>query len=159
MMLDDALAGEMASMGIIPTIQPGFMARLGDGYVAAIGQERSAQLMPMALFRRHGITVGFSSDRPVIPGLPLQGIRSAVERRTPSGLTLGPEHAVSVLDAIWMYTVGSAYAIGQENDLGTLAAGMLADFIVLDRDPTQTPAAELTAIAIEEVYVGGARVV
>lgn len=155
MMLDDVIAAEMAALGIIPTIQPGFMSRLGDGYIAAIGAERSADLMPMALFNRHGITVGFSSDRPVIPGLPLQGIRAAVERKTPSGRVLGPEHAISVLEAIRLYTVGSAYAIGAESERGRLQPGMLADFLVLDRDPLETPAEEITEIDIRQTVVGG----
>lgn len=155
MLLDRSLGQRIRQLGVIPTIQPGFMSRLGDGYIAALGRERAAQLMPMRLFIDLGIPVGFSSDRPVIPGLPLQGVRAAVERRTPDGVTLGPEHTVSALDAIRLYTAGSAYATHSERDRGALRPSFLADFTVLSRDPATTPAEEFGEIQVTMTVVGG----
>ncbi|MBV9282333.1 MAG: amidohydrolase, partial [Chloroflexi bacterium] len=120
MLLDDGLARRIKRLGVVAAIQPGFMARLGDAYIAALGRERASQLMPMGLFRRLGIPVGFSSDRPVIPGAPLAGVRAAVTRTTPGGDLLGPEHALGPLDAIRYYTAGSAYATHFEHDKGVL---------------------------------------
>jgi predicted amidohydrolase YtcJ len=137
MLLDEELGRRIKQLGVVPTIQAGFMARLGDAYVAALGMERASRLMPMQLFERLGIPIGFSSDRPVIPGLPLQGISAAVTRRTPSGQSLGPEHAVSPLQAIRYYTVGSAFAGHLEGERGTLRPGMLADFTVLSHHPAE----------------------
>jgi predicted amidohydrolase YtcJ len=155
MLLDRGLGERIRQLGVVPTIQPGFMARLGDAYIAALGTERAAQLMPMHLFAELDIPVGFSSDRPVIPGLPLQGVRAAVERRTPEGVELGPEHALPALEAIRLYTAGSAYATHMEREKGVLRQGFLADFTVLSRDPATTPAEEFGEIQVTMTVVGG----
>jgi predicted amidohydrolase YtcJ len=138
MLLPPALATRMQQLGVVPVVQPGFIGRLGDAYISALGMERASQLMPMERFDWLGITPAFSSDRPVIPGAPLKGIRSAMQRMTPSGVTLGREHAISALEGIRHYTTGSAYATRTEDRKGRLTRGMLADFTVLSHDPANT---------------------
>lgn len=57
-----------------------------------------------------------------------------VNRRTQSGRVLGADERITVAEAVRAYTHGSAYAVGQENDKGTLSVGKLADFIALSDD-------------------------
>lgn len=155
MILDAGLAQRMRRLGIVAALQPGFIGRLGDAYIQALGAARAAQLMPMELFDLFGLPVAFSSDRPVIPGAPLRGIRSAVDRTTPDGVPLGQHHAITALQAIRNYTSGSAYATHTEADRGSLRRGMLADFTVLSRDLTETPAQEMPRVRVTMTVVEG----
>ncbi|HLJ66625.1 MAG TPA: amidohydrolase [Chloroflexota bacterium] len=154
MLLDEELATRIGALGVVPSLQPDIF-RLGDGYVAALGVDRAAQSIPTGLFARLGIPVAFSSDAPVIPCDPLAVIRSAVERRTPAGVTLGREHAVTAMEALRNYTVGGAFATHAEREKGRLAAGMWADFVVLSRDPAQTAVEDLADVRVTMTVAGG----
>jgi predicted amidohydrolase YtcJ len=156
MLLDMTLAARIQSAGIVPIFQPEFIARLGDAYIDGLGLERATDLMPAGWFRRLGVPVAFSSDRPVIPGAPLWGVRAALERRTPKGVVLGANHCVSAEEALQCYAVGSAYATFSENQKGALRPGLLADFVVLDRDITRIPAEAITESEVLMTVVGGA---
>ena len=58
-------------------------------------------------------------------------------------------------EALESYTMGGAWAEGTEVIKGSIDAGKYADFIVLDRNPLETPVDELTSIATESVFVNG----
>ncbi len=154
MYADDTLVARIAALQLVPSLQPDIY-RLGDAYVNALGRERAAQSIPTGSFREHRVTYAFSSDLPVIPGRPLDVIRSAMERRTPKGVVLGPEHRVTARDAIRSYTWGGAYATHTESFKGTLAPGMLADFIVLPGDPLSTDLDGWDDLSILATVIGG----
>lgn len=154
MLLDAAMVAAMRELGIVPVMQPDIF-RLGDGYVTALGIERAQQVIPMALFRESGVTVAFSSDAPVIPSDPLLVIRSAMERTTPTGDLLGPEHRVPAMQAIEHYTRGSAWATHTDRHLGTLEPGKLADFTVLSADPARTVLDDWHTVSVVQTVVDG----
>jgi len=157
MLLDHDLGRRIKAAGLVPSMQPDIY-RLGDTYIDALGLARSAQSIPTGLFRELDIPVAFSSDRPVIPGHPLDVIRSAMERTTPSGVALGPEHGVTALEAIRNYTWGGAYATHTEHTKGVLRAGLLADFAVLSADPATIPREEFGDLRVTMTVVGGREV-
>jgi predicted amidohydrolase YtcJ len=66
-----------------------------------------------------------------------------------------PAQKLTVEQAIAAYTTGAAYAEFAENQKGTLAPGMLADFVVLDRDITAVPAHDILASRVLRTVVGG----
>ena len=154
MITDEGLARRIKTLGVLPSLQPDIF-RLGDGYITALGPERASEVIPMALFDRLGVQVAFSSDRPVIPGDPLQCILDAMERRTPKGVVLGPEHRIGAMEGIRNYTVGGARATHQERDKGRIRPGLLADFAVLDRDPTNASAGDIRATEVVMTVLGG----
>ena len=93
-----------------------------------------------------GARLAFGTDCPVEPPEPLRSIHAAVTRQRPSGQPAGgwyPEQCLTVAEAIHAYTLGSAWAAGLDRDLGSIAAGKLADLVVLSRDPYTIPPAEL----------------
>lgn len=85
-----------------------------------------------------GVPLVFGSDAPVEPINPFFGIFAAVTRRNlaaDESSTWYADEKISIDDALRAYTATPALASGQSDRLGTLAPGMLADFIVLDEDP------------------------
>jgi len=143
-----------AELGIVIVSQPGFLSTLGDGFAAAF-PGTGDQLYPFASWRRAGITAAGSSDAPVITADPLLGIRDAVLRRTGQGRELGRGERVGVGDALALYTLGGAFAMHRENELGSLEPGKLADFVVLDANPLGTDPARIGDIQILATVISG----
>lgn len=148
--------GRMARLGILPVYQPEFIMRFGDAYLSALSQSRADRLMPYAETAEAGLPLVFSSDLPVTPGCPLDGIASAVLRRTPSGQILGAGQCVSVANALRAYAEGAAYSVFLENDRGHIAPGQRADFVVLNGDPLTLPPDEWAdGLSARATIVGG----
>jgi predicted amidohydrolase YtcJ len=82
-----------------------------------------------------------------------------VTRRTlADGTVLRGAQAISAYDALRLYTRGSAYAERLEHVKAALAPGMLADFAVLEDDPTAVDPERLAGIGVSGTWVGGERV-
>ncbi|MEU7531184.1 amidohydrolase [Saccharothrix sp. NPDC042600] len=145
----------IAELGLIPVVQPSFLWAYGDDYSEIMGPERAPWLYRGRSFLERGIVVAGSSDRPVADGSPLRGIRFMVERRSRTGLAVGPDEAVSVAEALAAYTSGAAHACGVEDVLGSISVGKLADFVVLDADPREVAVERITDIAVLATVVGG----
>jgi len=154
-MLRPDLLERMARLGVVAVPQPGFGFYLGDAYRRNFSEEWLALAYPTRAWLEHGIPVAFSSDAPVIPPDPWVGIQAAVLRRTRTGQPFGTEQRVSVLEALRLYTVGSAYAHFEEDRKGRIAPGYLADLVVVDRDPLATPPEELPTIRTLLTVVDG----
>jgi predicted amidohydrolase YtcJ len=137
----------------IVVTQPRFLYELGEGFRAALGEERMAWTYPLASLR--GVPLALSSDRPVVDGAPLRGLQAAVTRRTREGWALAPQEALSLEEALRAYTMGAAYAAFAEAELGTLEPGKWADLVVLGADPFETDPEALEAIPIWATVVGG----
>lgn len=154
MMTDEGLARRIKDLGVLPSLQPDIF-RLGDGYITALGLDRASEVIPMAIFNRLRVRVAFSSDRPVIPGDPLQSILDAMERRTPKGVVLGTEHRIGAMEGIRNYTLGGAIATHQDGEKGRIRPGFLADFAVLDGDPTDASGDDIRATRVVMTVLGG----
>jgi len=103
--------------------------------------------------------LAFGSDAPVESPNPFWGIYSAVTRRRldgqPGSQGWYPEQRISLQEALNAYTLGPAFAAGNEDCQGKLAAGYYADFIVLDRDPFSIPVVDLAALQPKATMVAG----
>ncbi len=152
MLLDRALIGRIRRAGVVAVMQPEFIARLGDAYVLGLGSRRASALNPVRSLLNAGVTVAFSSDCPVVPGSPLDGIRAAASRTTPTGVTLGSQEACTAEEALRAYTVGAAYAVQDEAAVGRIAPGMRADMAVLTSDPLCD---DLDDVEVAATMVGG----
>jgi predicted amidohydrolase YtcJ len=143
----------IARLGVIPVPQGRFIFELGDGMVTAIGAERAQWCYRQKSFVDAGIELPASSDRPVVNGDPVLGMRDLVERRTAGGTVLAADERLSRAQALRAYTYGSAYACFAEHRVGLLDLGYLADFAVLSADPLQ--ADDLATVAVLATIVGG----
>jgi predicted amidohydrolase YtcJ len=72
--------------------------------------------------------------------------------------SLDEQEAVTIQEALAMYTRWAAYAIGLDDEIGSLEVGKNADFVVLDHDLTTTDIAELDRIGVLATWVGGREV-
>lgn len=104
------------------------------------------------------VLVAGSSDWPVVSLNPLEAVERAVTRETTGGAVLQPQEAVTVDEALAMYTRNAAAVLGQESEAGSLEPGKRADFVLLSGDPFQCDARSIHRIRVVETYLGGNRV-
>jgi predicted amidohydrolase YtcJ len=127
----------MARQRVIASVQPYHAADDGRWAVKRIGEERLERTYAFRSLLDAGVVTCFGSDWPVAPLDPMTGIDAAVRRQTIDGANPNgwhPEQRVSVEEALIAYTRTAALAGFQEDRLGQLAPGYLADLVVLDRD-------------------------
>jgi predicted amidohydrolase YtcJ len=142
-------------LGVVPSSSIGYMYDLGDQYLENFGPERSRWLHPHKTMQEMGIVAGGNNDCPITFYSPFVQMYAAVTRRTRSGQVVGAEEAISVLDAIRVYTWNGAYLGKDEDRLGSIEPGKLADLIVIDRDITQLPPEELLETRVLTTIVDG----
>ena len=123
-----------------------------------IGPERAETTYAFRSLIESGARVAFGSDWFVAPASPLEGIYAAVTRRTldgahPDGWV--PGQKISVAQALVAYTRAAAFASFEEDEKGMLKPGMLADFVLLDRDITAIPPEETRDARVLKTVVGG----
>lgn len=127
----------MAAQNVIASVQPYHAADDGRWAVTRIGEERLARAYAFRTLLEAGVTTCFGSDWPVAPIDPMMGIDAAVQRHTIDGANPNgwhPEQRVSIEATLTAYTRTAAYAGFQDDRLGRLAVGFLADITVLDRN-------------------------
>ncbi|MFZ0773430.1 MAG: amidohydrolase family protein [Candidatus Sulfotelmatobacter sp.] len=121
-----------------------------------LGPKRAATSYAWAGFLNKGVTLAFGTDYPVEPVTPCRGLYAAVTRKSENGKQeFFPEQKLTMDQAIAAYTTGSAFAEFEEKEKGKLAPGMLADFIVLDRDVTASSAEKVLVTKVLRTVVGG----
>jgi predicted amidohydrolase YtcJ len=149
------LPERMARLGIVAGIQSCFtywesgdVTRLGPG-LAPYGHAWGDLL-------RAGVPLANGSDNPVLPDFqPVQGLYAAVTRRTYNGLVLTPEQAIRPADALHSYTRGAAYASFDEQRMGSITAGMLADLAILSGNPLGPDPEALRELRVDMTIVDG----
>ena len=102
------------------------------------------------------MTLAFGTDYPVEPVTPFRGLYSAVTRKSEDGkMEYFPEQKLTMDQAIAAYTTGAAFAEFEEKEKGKLVPGMLADFVVLDRDVTAVSPEKVLGTKVLRTVVGG----
>ncbi|MBW7950911.1 MAG: amidohydrolase [Pseudorhodoplanes sp.] len=127
----------MAQQRVIASVQPYHAADDGRWAVHRIGEERLMRTYAFRSLIETGVRTSFGSDWPVAPLDPMTGIDAAVQRQTIDGANPDgwhPEQRVSIEAALTAYTRTAAFAGFQEDRLGRIAPGYLADITVLDRN-------------------------
>ena len=121
-----------------------------------LGPKRSSTCYAWNAFLNKGVPLAFGTDYSVEPISPFRGLYASVTRKSEDGKKeFFPEQRISIDQAIAAYTSGSAFAEFQESEKGKLAPGMLADFVVLDRDVTSVPAEKVLGTKVLRTVVGG----
>ena len=125
-----------------------------------VGEELASTSYSWKALMETGATVSNGTDCPVELPDALACIQCAVTRKTLKD-QIGPylpDQAFTVKEALDSYTCGGAYASFEENIKGKISPGMLADFVVLEENPFETPPEKLREIPVRETYLGGRKV-
>ena len=141
---------------VIASMQPSHVLTDMRWVNERLGAKRAANSYAWAAFLNKGVALAFGTDYPVEPVTPFRGLYAAVTRKSEDGKQeFFPEQKLTMDQAIAAYTSGSAFAEFEEKVKGELAPGMLADFIVLDRDFTGMSAEKLLTTKVLRTVVGG----
>lgn len=145
-------------LGVIPSMQPSHA--IGDLYFAPdrLGTDRLKGAYAWQSLIDSGVIIAGGSDAPVERGDPRIEFYGATIRQSIDGFSNEnwfPEEAVSRQDALKMFTIWPAYAAFQENDLGTIEVGKLADFTVFSKDIMTIAGPEILKVDPIMTIVGG----
>lgn len=153
------LIERIKKLPIIIDIQPSFTSNHNIWWSEdRLGPKRIQYAYAWKTLIDEGIVLTGSSDTPVENFSPLLGIYSVVYRQDRTGKPEGgwmPKERVSVYEAICMYTKNAAYSSYEEDIKGTLEAGKLADFVILEKNPFTAKGLELKDIQVLETCLGG----
>lgn len=141
---------------VIASMQPNHLLTDMNWAMARLREKRAAHSYAWAEFLNKGVTLAFGTDYPVEPVTPFRGLYAAVTRKSEDGKKeYFPDQKLTIEQAIAAYTTGAAFAEFTEKEKGTLAPGMLADFVVLDRDITSVAPAKILGTKVLKTVVGG----
>jgi predicted amidohydrolase YtcJ len=148
------LLARIKALGVIPTPFWTYAHYHGEKW-ANYGQEKMNWMFAHRSFLDAGIVVAGASDYGPGPFQPLMAIQSMVTRKDFSGNVWGPRQRITVDEALRVATINGAYASHEENTKGSIAAGKLADFTMLAKDPHDVNPDEIKNIQIVRTVVGG----
>ena len=122
-------------LGLSLGMQPIFLWAIGRDWIDIWGETNLNGIMPIRQMLAAGIPVFGGTDCFGMPISPLLSIKTAVTRRSRFGDTIAPNEAISMGDAVRMWTTFAARAAGEELEKGSLEIGKLGDVVVLSSDP------------------------
>jgi predicted amidohydrolase YtcJ len=154
--VDAADFARYKQLGVIASMQPNHLLTDMNWAEQRLGPERAKTAYAWKSFLDAGVVLAFGTDYPVEPITPYRGVYCAVTRMNEAGTqTYVPEEKLTIWQAIYAYTQGSAYAEFAESKKGKLANGYVADFIVLDRDITAAAPPEILKTQVLMTVVNG----
>ena len=147
-----------AELGVLPSMQPTHAT--SDMYWAEdrVGPERIKGAYAWQDFIRAGLKIPCGSDFPVESVNPMLGIYAAITRQDAEELPEGgwmPEQRMTREQALRGFTIWAAYGAFQEEILGSIEVGKLADIVVLSSDILTVPPKEILSTVPLYTIVGG----
>ena len=152
-----------AELGVAADLQPAWLWKDTRTLLKVLGPRRMEWFHPYRKWLDAGITIGGGSDHmirldPVLstnPWDPWLGIWVAATRQTEGAGVFNPDQRLSRIEALRLYTVGSAWLHSEERDKGSIELGKLADMILVDRDPLTCPDDRLAGTRVLWTMVAG----
>lgn len=153
---DAAQFRRMKALGMCVNLFPNHHFYWGDQhYAMTVGPERAERMNACATALATEVPFAIHSDAPVTPLGPLFTAWCAVNRRTASGRTLGTTERIDVATALRTITLGAAYTLKLDSEVGSIECGKRADFAVLEDDPAEIGAERLKDVRIWGTVQGG----
>ena len=155
-MAHDAHFRRMARLGICANLFSNHIYYWGDQhYALTMGPERAERMDAAASAQRLRVRYSIHSDAPVTHLAPLFTAWCAVNRLTSSGRVLGAAERIGVADALYAVTIGAAFTLKLDTELGSIECGKRADFAILEDDPLSVDPARLHEVPVWGTVVGG----
>lgn len=155
-MADEAQFQRMARLGMCVNLFANHIYYWGDAHLnLTMGPDRAHRMDACGTAARLGVPFAIHSDAPITPLAPLFTAWCAVNRRTAAGVVLGEAERITVPQALHAITMGAAFTLKLDHEIGSIAVRKRADFCVLEADPLGVPASELKDIGVWGTVVGG----
>jgi predicted amidohydrolase YtcJ len=148
----------MADLGLSPSILLPIYYYFGELLEYYVGPERLENLTRVKSALDAGLRVTWHADAPLFMSSPLSMIQMAVIRTSKKGSVFNAEEAISVEEALKAATLNGAWQVHQENNLGSLEAGKLADLVVLADNPLKVDPDAIGEITVLQTWIGGRQV-
>ena len=153
---DRAQLRRMATLGMCANFFANHHFYWGEAhYAQTVGPDRAERMNPCRSAQALGVGWTIHSDAPVTPLSPLHVAWCAVNRLTHSGRLLGAHERIAVAEALQAVTLGAAYTLHLDGEIGSIECGKHADFAVLDDDPMTVAPERLKDIGIWGTVQGG----
>ena len=130
-----------------------------EGYQKALDEETLKTIYPVRTLFDKAEALALSSDSPATTWMDPEdvfvSVKAAVTRRAYNGVSINPEEAVTVGEALYLYTGGAAKLLAFEDPVGMVKAGYEADFSILSADPFAIEPEKLDTVRIARFYQKG----
>lgn len=161
-MVTDSDIERFGQLGLIPSVQPEHVGLMptweGEEYRVNIGEERAGRTWPFRSLLESAGVLAIGSDCPVVDNNPFYAIHRGITRLHDDGLPEGgwnPTQKLTVADILRGYTLGSAYGIGREDELGTLEEGKFADIAIIDRNLFEAEPEDIRSANVDMTIMDG----
>jgi predicted amidohydrolase YtcJ len=144
-----------AELGFSPSYFTTHTFFWGKTHVENAGQERAFFISPMASAIKKGLHCSNHCDFSVTPMNPMRMTWSSVTRQSREGEIIGPDERVDVWQSLKALTIEAAWQIREEDQKGTIAAGKLADLVILDHNPLTIETDKILDIKVVETMKAG----
>lgn len=144
-----------ATYGFLPSFFTNHTFFWGDVHVENLGKERAYFMSPTRSARAKGISFSNHSDFAVTPLDPMFILWTSVNRTSRSGQVIGPDERISAHDGLRALTIDAAYQYGEETQKGSIEPGKVADFAILDKNPTKVDPTAIKDIKVSETVKDG----
>ncbi len=153
---DEAQFRQISALGMCVNLFANHTYYWGDEHAAqTVGPERAERMNACASAIRNRVPFAIHSDAPITPLGPLFTAWCAVNRITASGRVLGHAQRIGQHDALHAITLGAAYTLKLDHEVGSIEAGKRADFAVLEQDPSTVAPERLKDVPIWGTAQGG----
>lgn len=140
-------------------VQPNLVLESDSSYHALLPASNRHWLYPLRSLLGRGVNVAFGSDAPLTPIDPLRALRGVICRQHRNGKDFGMHEKITLMEAVRAYTMGGAFASGQEHSYGLLKPGMLADIVLVRNFQGVTPISDREFVEenteVLTTFVGG----
>src|SRR6185437_497837 len=155
-MIDAAMFRRMKALGLCANLFANHIWYWGDQhYEMTMGPDRAHRMDACASALAAGVPLAIHSDAPVTPLGPLHVAWCAVNRVTPKGRLLGESERLTVMQALHAITLGPAWTLKMDHEIGSIECGKRADFCVLDEDPLDVEPMRLKDLRIRGTMLSG----
>jgi len=152
----EAALQRIKDLGLVVSFQPGALYASGESYRYIYGESRISRMMRIKTMLDMRIPLAFGSDYPTTPELkPQLALQEAIVRKTAKGHQIAPEEAIDRVTALKIHTLGSAYAVFEEDKKGSIEEGKLADMAVWSDDYFTVPISQIKDLTFDAVIIGG----
>jgi predicted amidohydrolase YtcJ len=146
----------MKRLNVAVTVQPTLVSTMGEA--PQFYEEQALRIQSPGLMFKNGIICGGGSDSPVVPPDPVMGMYYAITRldeTTGTILSRGDESKVSPIEALIMWTKNAAFFLHDDDKLGSIEVGNLADLVLFPCDFIAGDVEGYRTVKVEKTILGG----